>query len=124
MARKILVVEDEKIITKSLQKLLQKKGYEVDVTNSGREALEKIKSADFNLIICDIRMPDMDGIETIKAVRAYRSEQAKPAIPEILITGYADEEKYKNAVELNVTAYLYKPFDTEELIEAIKNSIG
>jgi len=123
MAKRILIIEDEKIITKTLQKLLKGKGYETEVVNSGKDALAKVKENDFNLIICDIMMPEMDGIETIKAIRAEREAQGKSPIPEIVITGYADEGKYKNAVELEVAAYLYKPFDTDELLEAIKGNI-
>ena len=123
MAKKILIVEDEKIITKTLQKLLKTKGYDVDVVNSGKDALAKIKESDFNLIVCDIMMPEMDGIETIKAIRKERKTQGKSLIPEVVITGYADENKYQSAVELDVAAYLYKPFDTDELLEAIKGNI-
>jgi CheY-like chemotaxis protein len=123
MAKKILVIEDETIITKSLKKLLEKNGYQVTVTNSGREAVKEAESQDFDLIVSDIRMPDLDGIETIKAIRKLRTGQNKPSVPEILITGYADEDKYKNAVELKVAAYLYKPFDTSDLLKAIEQNI-
>lgn len=124
MAKRILIIEDEKIITKTLQKLLKTKGYEAEVVNSGKDALGKIKEQDFNLIVCDIMMPEMDGIETITAIRKERTAQGKPPIPEVVITGYADENKYKNAVELDVAAYLYKPFDTDEFLEAVKNNIA
>ena len=123
MAKRILIIEDEKIITKTLQKLLQTKGYDADVVNSGKDALAKIKENDFNLIICDIMMPEMDGIETIRAIRKVREAQGKSLIPEVIITGYADENKYKSAVALNVAAYLYKPFETDELLAAIKSNI-
>jgi len=123
MAKRILIIEDEQIITKTLQKLLKTKGYDADVVNSGKEALVRVKENDFNLIICDIMMPEMDGIVTIKAIRKMREAQGKLLIPEVIITGYADENKYKSAVALNVAAYLYKPFETKELLEAIKNNI-
>ena len=124
MAYKILIIEDEKIITKSLQKLLAHQGYEVTIAWGGSNALEKIKEKDFHLIICDIRMPEMDGIETIKTIRNYLKEQAKQSIPEILITGYADEEKYKAAVNLKVAGYLNKPFDTEEFLGIIGKTLN
>ncbi|MBN3039684.1 MAG: response regulator [Candidatus Omnitrophica bacterium] len=123
MAKKILIIEDEKLITKTLQKLLKKEGYEVEIANNGADAIERAKEKDFDLIVSDIRMPLMDGIETIKVIRENRQEAGKPLIPEIIITGYADEEKYKSAVDLKVAAYIYKPFDTEEFLEAIRNNI-
>ncbi len=124
MAKNILIVDDEAIITKSLQRLLKKQGYQVTVANSGREAMEEIKNRDFNLIVCDIRMPRMDGIETIREIRKYLEREGKQSIPEVFITGYADEEKYQNAVNLKVAGYIYKPFDREEFLEVIKRNLG
>ena len=124
MSKKILIIEDEQIITKSLQRLLKKEGYQVEISNNGADALEKIKNDDFNLIVSDIRMPDMDGIETIKAIRKYFVEQGKSLVPEILITGYADESKYQEALELKVADYLYKPFDIKDFLEAVRRNIN
>ncbi|MCX5708281.1 MAG: response regulator [Candidatus Omnitrophica bacterium] len=123
MAKKILVIDDEAMITKSLQKLLKKQSYEATIVSSGQEALEKVKSADFDLIVLDIRMPEMDGIETIRKIREFRSQSGKSQIPEVVITGYADEDKYKSAVELKVSAYLYKPFDTSEFLAIISKTL-
>ncbi len=123
MAKRILVIDDEAMITLSLRKLLKKEGYVATIVSSGVEALEKIKAEDFDLLILDIRMPQIDGIETIKNAREIRGQQGRSLIPEILITGYADEDKYKNAVDLKVSAFLYKPFDTKELLAIIKNTL-
>ena len=123
MGKRILVIEDEQLITRSLKKLLEKAGYDADIVSNGQDALEKIKTKDFDLIVSDIMMPDMDGIETIKKIRESLKEQGKEAIPEILITGYANEEKYKSAVDLKVAGYIYKPFDTSDFLEAIKTNI-
>ena len=124
MAKSILVIEDEKLITKSLKKLLEGRGYGVTITNSGKEALEKVKNQEFNLIVCDVRMPHMDGIETIKEIRASLKAQGKPLVPEIFITGYADEEKYKAAVDLKVADYIYKPFDINDFLGAVERNLG
>jgi len=123
MGKKILIVEDETLITKSLQRLLKSHGYDVEIANSGHQALEKVKISDFDLIVSDIRMPQMDGIETIKEIRKYLSENNKPVVPEILITGYADEQRYKEALELKVSGYIYKPFDTQDFLDAIKENL-
>jgi len=123
MAKKILVIDDEELITKSLLRLLDKEGYNTTVVRSGKEALEKIKDIDFDLIVCDVRMPEMDGIETVKKIRAHFKSLEKKPIPEILITGYADIEKYEKARKLEVKDYIYKPFDTDDFLKTVKRNL-
>lgn len=123
MKGSILLIDDEIIITKSVQKLLKKHDYEVTVAHNGAEALEKIKGKAYNLIVSDVRIPGMDGIEIIKGIREYLKANDKPAVPEVLITGYADEEKYKSAVDLKVAGYLYKPFDTSDFLEVVEKNL-
>lgn len=124
MAKNILIIDDEELITKSLIKLLRNKGYLASIAKSGLEALEKIKTEDFDLIISDVRMPGMDGIETIKEIRAYLEKSNKAPVPEVLITGYADAEKYEDAIGLEVTDYLYKPFDNDEFLHIVRKTVG
>lgn len=123
MGKKILVIDDEELITKSLLKLLKKEGYDIAISQSGQQAIEKVKTQDFDLIVSDVRMPQMDGIETVEEIRKYLKEQGKPTIPEILITGFADEEKYKYAINLKVADYIFKPFDANEFLKAIKRNL-
>ena len=123
MGKNILIIDDEALITKSLRKLLAREAYEVTIAQSGEEALDKVKKQKVDLIICDVRMPQMDGVETIKAIRDYLKSEGKKTVPEILITGYADEQKYKSAVDLKVADYIYKPFETEELLEIVKRNL-
>ncbi|KPK43041.1 MAG: hypothetical protein AMJ78_00315 [Omnitrophica WOR_2 bacterium SM23_29] len=123
MAKSILIIDDEQLVTKSLQKLLKKEGYNAVVATSGHEAIEKIKSSEFDLIVSDVRMPSINGIETIEKIRQIRQESGKGHIPEILITGYADEDKYKSAIKLGVRDYLFKPFDTNKFLEVIKRNL-
>jgi len=124
MEKKILVVDDEELITKSLLRLLSKEGYNTTVVKSGKEAIDDVKKSDFDLIICDVRMPEMDGIETIKEIRTHLKKTNKKQIPEILITGYADKEKYEAALDLKIADYLYKPFDTTDFLKIVKRNIG
>lgn len=124
MAKNILLIDDDKLVTGSLKLFLKSEGYNVSVANSGWEAIKKVKEADFGLIIFDVRMPGMDGIETVQNIRNYLKGANKNPIPEILITGYADKEKYEEGVALNVTNYLYKPFDNDALLRAVKENIG
>lgn len=124
MPKNILIIDDEELITKSLIKLLRSQGYAASIALDGTEALRKIKSEDFDLIICDVRMPGIDGIETIKQIRSYLEKSDKKSIPEVLITGYADAEKYESAIDLEVTDYLYKPFDNDEFLHIVRKTIG
>jgi CheY-like chemotaxis protein len=121
--KKILIIDDEEIVTKSLQKLLKKEGYQTTIAKSGSEAIEKVKRTDFDLIICDVRMPQMDGITTIKEIRRYLKENNRPQPPEVVITGYADLDKYQAAMDLEVADYLYKPFDTQDFLKIVKKNI-
>lgn len=123
MAKRILVIDDEELITKSLLKLLDKEGYNVTVARSGIEALDNIKKIDFDLIISDVRMPQMDGIETVEKIRTHLKSSEKKPIPEILITGYADIEKYEKARKLEVKDYIYKPFDTDDFLKIVKRNL-
>ncbi|MGD9014716.1 MAG: response regulator [Candidatus Omnitrophota bacterium] len=124
MAKNILLIDDEELITKSLLKLLEVEGYRATIARSGQEAIEKIKEANFDLIISDVRMPGLDGIETVKQIRTYLKKSGKKTIPEVLITGYADVEKYEKAMNLKVVDYLYKPFDNSDLLRVVKKNIA
>ncbi|MDP1854326.1 MAG: response regulator [Candidatus Omnitrophota bacterium] len=122
MHKHILVIDDENLVTDSIKRLLKKHGYNVTIANSGKDAIEiaKIKESGFDLIIADIRMPEMDGIETIKRIR----EIVKTPVPEILITGYASEENFKEAQNLKVADYIYKPFDVHNFMEVVRRNLN
>jgi CheY-like chemotaxis protein len=124
IAKNILLVDDEIMITKSLQKLLKKEGFNAITSQTGQEAIEKIKTQHFDLIVSDVNMPQMDGIELIENIRAYLKAQSKPPVPEILITGYVNEEKYKYAAELKPADYIYKPFDRSHFLETVKRNLN
>lgn len=124
MIKNILVIDDEDLVTKALLRLLTKEGYNVVIAKNGKEALSKIKEADFHLIICDVRMPEMDGIETIKQIRLSLEKLNKKSIPEVIITGYADADKYESGIDLEVADYLYKPFENSEFLQVVKKNIG
>ncbi|MFA6216255.1 MAG: response regulator [Candidatus Omnitrophota bacterium] len=119
MAKHILIVDDEPLVSKTLVKLLQKQGFIAEVAESGEDALDVIKKDDFDLIITDVRMPGMDGVEMIKKIREYRKHAGKPAVPEIMITGYADIDKYEAAMKLKVKEYMYKPFDNRKFLDIV-----
>ena len=123
MAKKILVIDDEQLVRDSLKNLLKRKGYDVNIASNFQEAMESVKGNDFDLIVSDIRMAGQDGIEIVKNIRTYLTESKKSMVPEILITGYASEDKYQSAIELGVHAYIHKPFDIKEFLETVKETL-
>lgn len=123
MLKNILVIDDEELVTESLKRLLKKEGYNVAIAKSGKEAMERIKETDFNLIVTDVRIPEIDGVEIVKNIRDYLKQNNKKSIPEILITGYSSEESLEQAQELKVADYIYKPFDINVFLETVKKNL-
>lgn len=123
MSKKILVIDDEGLVTTSLKNLLKKSGYDVDIANNAQTAMGKVKQSEFDLIISDIRMPKVNGVEVVKEIRAYLHHAGKPSVPEILITGYADKEAFEEAQKLKVADYIYKPFNINEFLDVVKKNL-
>jgi CheY-like chemotaxis protein len=120
MAKRILVVDDDLSVLKSLEKLFKKQGYEVTSVSSGKLALECVEKVDFDLIIIDIRMPDLDGVETIKRIKEIRKSKSKQDIPVVFITGYSDVVAIDKAKQYGEV--ILKPFDLEELLSRIRKN--
>jgi len=122
MEKTILIIDDDALVTHSLSNFLTKEGYSATTSQNGYEALDKIlKERDFDLIICDIRLPGMNGVEIVKTIKEHLKNMGKPEVPVIFITGYADEDLNKQAE--NLGKLFLKPFDSEELLEAVKQYI-
>lgn len=124
MPKKILVIDDEEILTRTFTLLLEKSGYQVYTAKNGADAEVLAEEEPFDLIICDIRMPGVNGVQIIKAVRSLRRDHPNKAIPVIFITGFADEAIEKEARQLGPLAYLYKPFDNTVILKTIREKIG
>lgn len=124
MTKKILVIDDEELLTKTFSRMLGKKGYDVFIAKRGEDACIMAEEETFDLIITDIKMPGLDGIETVKRLRAIFSKRKKNCPPEIFITGFADEIQELEAKKLNPVAYILKPFDVNLLLEAVQKSIA
>jgi CheY-like chemotaxis protein len=123
MAKSILLIDDDKLILVTLKRLLIREGYQITTALNGQAALSKMEEDGFDLIISDIKMPQMDGIETVKRIREYLISNNKNPVPEIFITAYAKEEIYQSALELNAAGYIEKPFDIKTLQETIRRAI-
>ena len=120
MPKKILLIDDEELITRTLARALEKSGYEVLVAKRGEDALIMAEEEEFDLIISDIRMPGPDGVDTVKKILANKRSSK---IPAIFMTGYADPAVEKKARELNPTAYFHKPFDFPEFLAKVRETL-
>jgi len=122
--KRILAVDDDGLVRRSLEILLREAGYDATVAGSGQEALGFLPQRHFDLLITDIRMPGMDGLQVIQAVRQYCQEMKKKPIPEIVLTGYSDEAVRQSAVRLGVKAFLMKPFKIDEFLSVLENHLS
>jgi CheY-like chemotaxis protein len=123
MPKKILVIDDNKLVALTLKRILTIEGFKVITALTGNIALKRIEEGDFDLIISDIKMPEMDGIETVKRIREYLGRNNKKPVPEIFISAYAKEDIYQNALALNAAGYIEKPFDMKTLLLSVKEAI-
>ena len=117
-AARILVVDDETNISRLVSQLLTVKGYDSRVCNSGAQALAAIAAEEFALVISDISMPGMSGIELLAAVR-----QSHPAVAFIMLTAVDDHATAVRSLELGAFGYIIKPFEANELFINVSNSL-
>ncbi|MFO0752712.1 MAG: response regulator [Thermodesulfovibrionales bacterium] len=114
---RLLIVDDDKTTRKILSLYLKGKGYEVVTAENGLDAMEKLGTENINMVVTDMNMPYMDGIELTKTLRADPSWQS---IPIIMITTEADEDERKKAADAGVDDYLVKPANADQISESIK----
>ena len=107
---KILVVDDEVKECELLRRFLGKKGYTVITANNGMDAIEKVQNESPDVMLLDIRMPGMDGVEVLKCVREFSKK-----IGIIMVTAVMDEDIAKNTMKLGADEYITKPIDLERL---------
>jgi len=114
---RILIIEDGAAIRRVLNKILteENKGYEVFEAEDGLAGMEMIKKEDFDLILCDIKMPKMDGVEVLEAVK-----KIKPEIPIIMISGHGDLDTAVNTMRLGAFDYISKPPDLNRLLNTVR----
>ncbi len=116
--QKVLAIDDEKIVLESIQKILTQENFEVDVSLSSREGLDRAMSREYDLILTDIRMPEIGGMRILRDIK-----RAKPSLPVIIITGYATVKSAVQAMKLGASDYIEKPFTPDMLLSAAKRSI-
>jgi len=115
-----LIIEDEAAIRRVLTKILSEENdsYVVEDVENGMQGLEKIKNEDYDLVLCDIKMPKMDGVEVLEAVK-----KIKPEIPMVMISGHGDIETAVNTMRLGAFDYISKPPDLNRLLNTVRNAL-
>ncbi|MFB3387756.1 sigma-54-dependent transcriptional regulator [Flavobacterium sp. LAR06] len=117
---KILIIEDEAAIRRVLVKILSEENdtYQVDEAEDGAVGLDKIKNNDYDLVLCDIKMPKMDGVEVLEEVK-----KIKPEIPMVMISGHGDMETAIHTMRLGAFDYISKPPDLNRLLNTVRNAL-
>lgn len=123
MPKKILLIDDEELITRTLAKALERQDYEVLVAKNGQDAVVMAEAEEFDLIVSDIRMPGLDGVETVRRIFEALKERGAKKIPTIFVTGYANQDIEEMAKALNPHAYVFKPFDYSEFLGRVKEAL-
>jgi DNA-binding NtrC family response regulator len=116
---KMMLVDDEERFLFTTQKLLSKKGYEVLTAKSGSEALENLRLHNIHVVVLDVKMPGMDGIETLNAIK-----KAYPLVEVIMLTGHATVESAIDGLKSGARDYLMKPTDVNELLEKAEEAFA
>lgn len=115
---RILVVDDDENITTSVEAILKNEGYAVDVAASGSEAIKKSEATAYNVVLIDIRLPDMDGTELLT-----RMKDRIPKVRKIIITGYPSMQNAIDSVNMKADAYVVKPVDLDKILELIREQL-
>lgn len=116
--KRVLVIDDERIVLDSITKILKEENFEVDVTLSGRQGLEWAIAKDYDIVLTDLRMPDIGGMRVLRDVK-----RAKPAMPVVMITGFSNVKSAVEAMKLGAAEYLEKPFAPDALVKVIQKAL-
>jgi len=116
---KMMLVDDEERFLSTTKKLLSRKGYEVFTASSGSEALDMLRTHNIHVVILDVKMPGMDGIETLKTIK-----RTYPLVEVIMLTGHATVESAVEGLKSGATDYLMKPTDVQDLIDKAEAAFG
>ncbi len=116
---KILLVDDEERFLVTTQKLLQRQGYDIAIANSGKVCLELLARQEVDVVVLDVKMPEMDGVETLKTIK-----QQHPLVEVIMLTGHATVESAVEGLMSGAVDYLIKPMAIEDLIDKVKEAFS
>jgi DNA-binding NtrC family response regulator len=115
---KALVIDDEQIVLDSVSRILTDENYMVECTLSGRQGRDLAIERPYDIVLTDIRMPDMGGMRVLRDIK-----RAKPSLPVVMITGYASVKSAVQAMKLGAADYLEKPFTPDQLLKAVASAL-
>jgi DNA-binding NtrC family response regulator len=116
--KKILVVEDEESVRFILKQMLEMGGYSVEAANNGQEALEKLKSGRFDMLVTDINMPIMNGVELFNKTR-----EEFPGMPVIFVTAHGKDKIVIEAMKVGLADYIEKPFKMDYVLKTVQEHL-
>jgi len=116
--QKALVIDDEQVVLDSVSKILTDENYKVDVSLSGREGLNWAIQKEYDIVLTDIRMPDIGGMRVLRDIK-----RANPSLPVVMITGYGSIQSSVQAMKLGAADYIEKPFTPDQLINAVASAL-
>ena len=119
MANRILVIDDEEVVGESLRKTLNEEGYEIETARSGQEGLRKGRNGNFDLVIVDLKMPDINGLDVIKSIKAEQ-----PDAMMVMITGYSTVDSATEALRTGAFDYVPKPFTPGEITSVVGKALA
>ncbi|HET7292698.1 MAG TPA: response regulator [Vicinamibacteria bacterium] len=115
----VLIVDDEAVVRDGVSRVLASEGLRVAAAEDGRSALAHEALGSCRLVLCDLMLPDMAGLDVLRALRTRR-----PGVAVVVITGYATAGHMAQALEAGATGFLPKPFDETELMAAVRHALG
>ena len=117
MGRKLLLVDDEEKMVKYLSRRLEIRGYEVSIASSGETAVALVKEKEFDVVLLDFLMPDMNGLEALKEIKKIR-----PDIAVIMISAYSSGKTEEEVKSLGLCDFIMKPFDLNNIVDTIERA--
>jgi len=115
---RILIIDDDPHFLRVLNRILSSEKFVVTATSNSCDAVGLLRSSNFDLIICDLRMPDCDGLNLLQAVRSAGNE-----VPVIILTAYGEVDTYLEAMNAGASEYLNKPIKSDELVQVVRNCL-
>jgi Response regulator containing CheY-like receiver, AAA-type ATPase, and DNA-binding domains len=110
MKQKILIIDDDELVTTSLKRALTQSGYEIDIASSGKAGIEKVEKVNPDMVLLDIFLGDINGMEVLKKILLIN-----PDLPVVMITGFADVQTAINAIKMGAIDFILKPINIDQL---------
>lgn len=114
----VLVIDDEQIVVDSVNKILKAENFGVEASLSGRQGIEMALKQDYDLVLTDLRMPDIGGMRVLRDIK-----RARPSLPVVMITGFATVRSAVQAMKLGAAEFLEKPFAPEDLVRTVRKAL-